>query len=258
VLPPTLNKHAISLQIFGSYAQTPYAGDNPYSLASASYNTDYSILPYYYNPSPQFNYNYWNEQSWTWQAGTRVGFFNDHLTFNYNFDRRLFKGQVYIAIPSGYNALAPQIHTTGHFVFVNARIVDKATAKWSSGITAAAIKNKTSPSITSYQFQTATGDFNNNTTSWTGGWVNRLSYERLSVGLDLVYFFTKDAYPGNNANDKINALAVQNVYISYQLKMGNKALEVYAHSRNLVQNKDYKFNPTENNQYYGLGFKLSL
>lgn len=257
VLPPAVNQRGISLQVFGSYAQTPYAGDNPYNLASTSYTPGYIVLPYY-SPSPQLNYNYRNEHAWTWQAGTRVGFFNDHLTFNYNFDRRLFKGQVIIAIPSGYNVLTPEIHTTGHFVSVNAHIVDKATVKWSSGITAAAIKNKTSPSITGYQYQTATGDFNNNTTSWTGGWVNKLNYEKLSVGLDLVYYFTKDAYPGINTQDKINALAVQNVYIGYQLKVGSKALEVYADSRNLIQDKDYKFNAIENNQYYGLGFKLSM
>lgn len=244
-----------SLKLFASYAQNTNLGDNAIRMDEHANNI---VYPLPLSGGPAFYPTLEPEDSyWAWQTGTRLGLWNNRVTMNYFFERRSFTTPVYIALPSGYTAWYPEMTSNTQHINVMVNVADKNTFTFTTGISATSIRSKSKDAISSSFGNAVTGDFNSGRTTWTGGWVNRLSWKGFTAGLDFVYYFNPDRDPGTFNNTRIDAVALQNVYIGYGFKLkGTKGFEIYADSRNPHQDKDFML--TGSRQYYGLGFKANI
>lgn len=249
-----------SLKFFGSFAQAANAGD--VTLSFANYNSSAVYTGGFTTGGAPFPAgSIANESFHAWQAGTRLGVWNDLLSVNYLFERRNFTTEMYVPVAIGtgvsYRLVYPDLNSSSHHININATVLNKKTFYWRTGINATSIKSKSKDSISFYAIHTVVGDIDSDKTSWTGGWVNRFSWKRFSAGADLVYYFNPDQLPSIPGNSKIDALSLSNVYVGYQLNLkGTKGLELYADCRNLAQDKDFKITGTR--KYYGLGVKATL
>jgi hypothetical protein len=253
-----------SLKLFASYAQSSNQSDNATRMDG---HADNIVFPSLFSgpvsnptlpPNQQPDGNYW-----VWQAGTRLGLLNDKVTFNYSFERRNYTTEVYFATPSGVHLLYPDLTANMHHVNLMVSVVNKEAFNWTTGINATSIKTKSKEKLSTPFSQFLTGDFNSDKTTWTGGWVNRISWKRFSAGLDFVYYFNP-ADPARRTGtswERTKVVALQNIYIGYLFKLkGTQGLEIYADSRNPYQSKDLRFanSLTGSRQYYGLGFKARM
>ncbi|AXY74949.1 hypothetical protein D3H65_13550 [Paraflavitalea soli] len=245
-----------SLKFFGSIAQADNLGDLSPSLENAAAVTSFAFfgptpgLPVYAGFPPDNSF-------WIWQTGTRLGILNNLLTVNYFFERRNFTAEVYQQIATSYRIIYPDIISSTHHLAINATLINKHSIYWLTGINATSIKSKTDKDLGFYTNHNVVGDLNSDKASWTGGWVNRFSWDRFTAGLDLLYYFNPDQLPTIPGDSKVDALSLQNVYVGYQLNLkGTKGLELYADCRNPKQDKDFKI--SGNRKYYGLGVKAIL
>jgi hypothetical protein len=251
-----------SLQLFGSYAQTDNFGDQAYT--QQDFNPDYDFFSAY---PTAYSVRSVDSSFWIWQAGANLQLLNKRIGVQYNFERRNYTTEVALSMPGtvlNYVMIYPDIISSTHYIRVTGEIMRKPILSWFSGITMTSIKSKASlesingtPFPGHYVGTAATGDFNSDHTSWTGGWVNRFTYKKLSAGLDLLYYFSPDIYGLVGPDTKAHAVSLQNIYVGYQVDLkGTKGLEVYADCRGLAQHSWYKI--SEPRKYYGLGVKASL
>jgi hypothetical protein len=243
-----------SLKLFASYAQNSNVGDNAIRMdeqpGGIAFSTPIVGGPVFTPGIPEGAY-------WTWQTGTRLGLWDNLVTLNYFYERRNFTSEIYLVTPTGYTVLYPDITSNTHHINLMVKVAQKNSFNWTTGINATSIRSESKEPFNFSIVNVVTGDFNSGRTTWTGGWVNRLSWKHFTAGLDLVYYFNPDQYPSMFSDSRVDAVSLQNVYIGYQFNLkGAKGLEVYADSRNLHQDKEFIL--TSPQQYYGLGFKATL
>ncbi|WP_315816007.1 hypothetical protein [Paraflavitalea speifideaquila] len=251
--------HPTSLKLFASYAQTNSFGDVSTPLNNNTYIPD--VNPFYtvgggiYFPPTTTDPNH---AYWTLQAGTRLGLSNNRLSINYQYERRHFRAMVMTYLPpSTYRYIFSNVNGTTHHLGINATLPNKNSLFWLTGINATSIKSKTVDPINYYVDHNVTGDLNSDKTSWTDGWVNRISWKQISAGIDIVYYFNPDLLPMIPGESKEEAISIQNVYVGYKLPLKKtQGLELYAACSNPGQDKDYSI--TGNRNYYGLGIKAIL
>lgn len=246
-----------NLQLFASYAQSGNFGDNMRQITD--FNNVFGLGNYNFGgPLIMYSINATDSTWWNWQTGLQLGLLNKRITFSYNFEKRDFTAEV--IVPTGVNTAAilfPDINSTTHRIGISAIILNKTSLHWLSGITATSIRNKPKEDISFYNQQFTIGDFNSKKASWTGGWVNRLTWRQFSAGADIVYYFIKDQIPLFSGNEKVNALSLQNIYAGYTMKLkSTRTLEVYADCKGIAQHSRYALSGS--GKYYGLGFKSTL
>lgn len=195
------------------------------------------------------------------QAGTTLSLLKNKLNISYNYNNRrdnvLFVGLV----PTPGNGTAyyyyhPDNHVNLHRVSVDMNLIGSDNFKWTPGINMSIIKTKLD--VPANTFNATFADYYN-TRVITGGFINRLAYKKVFAGVDMLYRLNEPIYPLGigNAAAHINSLVLQNLYAGYSLPLkGTKGLEVFASTRNLVQNA--KSDITDNRKFYGLGFKVAL
>lgn len=243
-----------SLKLFASYAQNSNVGDNAIRMDEQAIGIAFATPIV---GGPVFTPGMQPEDAWTWQTGTRLGLWDNLVTLNYFYERRNFTSEIYLATPTGYTVVYPDITSNTHHINLMVNVAQKNSFNWATGINATSIRSKSKELFNLAIVNVVTGDFNSGRTSWTGGWVNRLSWKHFTAGLDLVYYFNPDQYPYMFSDSRVDAVSLQNVYIGYQFNLkGAKGLEVYADSRNLHQDKEFILTGAQ--QYYGLGFKANL
>lgn len=258
--------NAVGIKLYGSYSKqnilsqtnnTQLTGVdlvNTNTLATQTVINNSGLITYYpaagYNPLKTFN-NY--------MAGADISI-TPLIAVNYTFERG------YLLIPVTYsaniasgNVLSYTIYTntkyTRNRIGLNFNIINKGTIRFVSGINAANIHQR-------LQLFNAPADLGKK--MWTGGWVNRLEYNNIFAGLDVLY----QTGAGNSVNPYVtyyplipgqnaHSFSLQNIYFGYKLQTKQfKNLEVFANGRNVWQNK--KSDITDNRRFYGVGFKLGL
>lgn len=254
-----------SLRIFGSYAATYPVGDLSYKMDDFSSNLgtkDYvpsfafgsTLNPMVYNIGRDSTY-------WIWQAGASFRLAGDRLGIDYNFERRNYSTEVLTQAAAGpgsfYIILLPGITSSTHHIRITSQVLATKDFNWFTGVTVTSIKNKSTldnPQQFTYTYN-GVGDFDSDKTSWTGGWVNRFTWKRLTAGTNLLYDLRQQRI--FNSYSKANIVALQNAYVGYKLSVLKKVkdLEVYADCRNIAQHDRVRL---ETRKYWGLGFKATL
>jgi hypothetical protein len=181
--------------------------------------------------------------------------FNNRLSFAYNYEKRqyllTFTNQ--LSYLSSYFIVYtyPLINSELHSINITANVLNTGSLKWFTSVNGTKIINNYDRQqyyggVSAYlsQFKYA----------WTGGWVNRVEFNKLSLGADVLYQ-VGETVSGNPT--PVNSFVLQNAYVGYNIQSKVfKKLEVYANTRNLVQNTTADI--TDNRKLYGLGFKANF
>lgn len=247
-------KTATSLQLYGSFARTSYVGDKAYYMFSLTvYNDNISGLSSTTDPGI-------SDYQQNWQSGLQLGFLRKRITVDYTFERRNFNSMIQIPeIPSsGVNYVFSEIASRAHRVRMAAQVFHEGNFKWHTAFTSAVIKNRSLIPVNHYYYQGSYGDFNSDRTSFTGGWVNKISYKQFAAGLSLVYYTGWQYSAGSLSTQREDALEVQNAYISYTINAvkGIKNIELFADVRGISKHVTYIINDIKN--YYSLGGKITM
>lgn len=256
-----------SLKLFGSYAQRSILTYNDYMLNDLTgthsvFMTQSGVVSANWPPPliPGFNNikNYWD-----WQTGVRFVSQDNRWQISYHLERLNFATIGVVNVPfNGISYVYAEWKSSQHFLGVNLRVVDMGAFSWQTGLTTTVIRNKTNAVAESY-ITTIQGEHvkGNNRPSWTGGWTNRVRVKDLSVGVDMLYHFSREVEVptpnGPSTYYRANTFLLQNVYVGYRLHLpGKTGLEIYADSRGLVRND--KSNVLDQRRYYGLGGKITI
>jgi hypothetical protein len=262
ILKMGANNHGASLKIFGSWAQSAlladYSGRLTDHSSSGMYAANTNITMFVTGVTPL--YFPFTRDSSTWMVQTGASFHspNDRLIIDYNYERRDFTPLAYRYVPttSGYTMVyyQPVFISSAHRLGIMAKVIDKKELQWFSGVNVTTIDLKTDDGY--FEGVTASGDYNTEDPSWTGGFINRVSYKRLTLGADVLYHFDQQQLPGTFSTAKTTSLVLQNVYAGYQFRLPKgRTMEVYADCRNLVRNEKSSQRPRK---FYGLGLKAQL
>ncbi len=198
-----------------------------------------------------------------WTTGATLRLDVDKLLVNYNFEQRDFTSpqEIINVIPgtSTYYVDYPRTQSFTHHIGVSTKIKLGSSFQWQPGITLTNIRVK--GNAVYFPEGNLPGDFSPYT-SWSGGWVNRISAKRFFAGLDILYHLGTYGQPsGVMANyylySKKNSVDLQNIYLGYAIQVcKTHAVDIYINSRNLAQNSASDL--TDWRRYYGAGFKTSF
>ncbi|MEO3405389.1 hypothetical protein AAFN85_15875 [Mucilaginibacter sp. CAU 1740] len=243
-------KQNMLLQADGMHLNNLNETFNTSTTLSYSYLYSYSYTTVNYNPLKPFNF---------YMAGANFDI-SPLITVNYNYERGGMQVSVLVYTPQQDNSVAitemfNDSKYTRNSIGINFNIINKATARFTTGLTTTNINQK----INGTGFDASWG-----TKIWTGGWVNRLDVNNIFAGLDVLYqtgkgnaLYTYASPYSSLYYQAVNSFSLQNIYFGYRLKNHLfKNLELFANGRNVWQNK--KSNITDNRRFYGLGFKLGL
>lgn len=187
-------------------------------------------------------------------AGAVCHAWNNRLMINYYFERRHFNEAMEIILPPNFTRVyMPECRSYTNRLGVQVKIIETSQAQWLSGINATQIKNEIYATFLNPGTVLKT-------TTWSGGWINRLRYKALLLGCDILYYPDVRWTSRTSSNitmSKANAWLLQNLYAGYQWQQRKlKGLEVYAATRNLAQSDKYDL--SDGRRYYGIGFKMCL
>lgn len=230
-----------SVKLFASYATGGDFADIQDTLKD--------FVPFNQSVNTTFPY-YGSAYDTAWHmmtAGAVAHSWNNRIIINYYFERRHFSTPMVVTLPPNYTRVyMPECRSYIHRLGVQVKIIETSQTLWLSGINATRMKNEI------YATFLGPGTVLK-TTTWSGGWFNRLRYKALLLGCDILYH--PDAtYSSTN---KTNAWLLQNLYAGYQWQQGKlKGLEAYAATRNLAQSDKYDL--SDGRRYYGIGFKMFL
>ena len=193
-----------------------------------------------------------------WTAGAVYRRPGDRLVINYQYEKRDFTAPVQMQLPIGAGFVTvtryPLFQAYTHHINIMAKLATGNLFQWQSGITA------TSTQVNVNIFSAATQGYLTSRESWTGGWINRISYKRFLAGIDLLYRINEYRLVRTGSvseNKKINSFDLQNVYAGFKIRAGKThELEAYLCARNLLENNDSDL--TDRRRYYGAGFKAML
>jgi len=193
-----------------------------------------------------------------WTAGAGYRRPGDRLVVNYQYERRDFTAPAQVQLPAGTGFVTvtryPLFQAYAHHINIMAKLVNGNLFQWQSGITATSTRVKVNIS------SAGTQGYLTQRESWTGGWINRVSYKHFVAGIDLLYRINEYRLvrTGFGVEGKyINSIDLQNVYAGCKIRAGkNHELEIYLNARNLLENNDS--NLTDRRRYYGAGFKTVL
>ncbi|GAB2695065.1 hypothetical protein GCM10027037_18370 [Mucilaginibacter koreensis] len=248
LLDPSANQ-AYSVKLYSSYA-----------LSNNYYRYSVQLSNFFSNPligntlGQNFIYSHYN-YSKSLSAGAELGFLNNSLTLAYNFQRLKYVDPITISPPYYTNSapftVYPYTYTNIHRIGLNYKILNASHVQFNSGLNASLIKSRIDVDP-GYQVITSSK-------AWTGGWVNRLTYNHFIAGVDVLYILgSPDLYVNTTSiSDKKNAVRVQNLYAGYRLSPAfAKQLQVYVNVRNLNDDKNSLF--IDNRRYVGLGFSAGF
>ncbi|QKJ28583.1 hypothetical protein HQ865_02030 [Mucilaginibacter mali] len=195
------------------------------------------------------------------QAGTTLSLLKDKLNISYNYSssRNDIMFVLVNPTPSGmpsYVYYHPDNGVYLHRVSVDMSLINTHYFNWRSGINTSVIK--TQLDVSNIPIYSTFYDYFINRII-TGGFINRLSYKKAFAGIDMLYRINQRVYPlGSVTNStRVNSFVLQNLYIGCNVAVkGTKGAEVFANTRNLMQNTASTI--TDNRKFYGLGFKLNL
>lgn len=262
----------VALKVFGSFSTNDIFTDNSNSLIDFSDpgvqvpNITYRFPATetysgrdIYTASPSYIYQGISKTFKTFSAGLSVSAQNIPVSINYFFEKTSYLSPVFISEPNGANGEQIASVYTNTYLLLN-RVslnykLSTNTVNWQTNVNATMIK-QTFPDegFTGTKVTLGGGE-------WTGGWVNRLSYNNLFVGADLLYQLGQKEYSLSNTGatvvTKINSFSLQNLYAGYRLKIkGLKDPEIFANARNIFQNR--KEDITNGRKYYGVGLNFGL
>ena len=209
------------------------------------------------------------EKLYTFTVGSSLSLAQDRFTLKYHYDQRYWPG--YFLGPSpgfgGLNTIHEQNTTSStHLISLAAKnpAGEGHAVQLHSQLNIAFIRNSFE-SGSLLQPMEVWGKQHEESSPWSLGWANRLSYKRFSMGLDLLAYFNQNIsriYPLERNKDytdyHYHSLTLQNAYVSYTLMNGRpgKSAEVFVNSRNLSLNGKPLLH--EARQYVGLGFILNF
>jgi hypothetical protein len=178
------------------------------------------------------------------------------LDLSYNFERRSFV--TFYSINSYLNGLYyeyPTVSSSTQRLSVKLKAVENKEFNWNTIATLTDMDiNKGFPKYFTSEY--AVGDINTTKPSFTGGWMNRLSFKKLFFGLDMFYHFSQQQFSPNGSYlspaQRINSILVQNIFAGYHFRK----LVLYIAAKNLYQNKQSVL--TDGNRYYGIGFNIAF
>lgn len=241
-----------SWKFFGSYANFGRYYDASNTLPDfnstvaygpQNYNSIVSIPDYYYTSFTNY------------QAGSLFSLFNKKLNLAYNYEKRQYMAEAVYRLSYGSSFINlytyPLINSNLHRLSVSANIFNSKSIKWLSTISATKIISRSD--FSRYTTEPYPLPYQND--AWSGGWINQLEVRKISFGADLLYQIAEPTMLVGPP--KINSFVLQNAYLSYHLTTKRtKNLEVYANTRNLVQNSTADI--TDGRRFYGLGFKAGF
>jgi hypothetical protein len=259
-----------SLKLFGSYAQRSAYTASGYYLNDIDFNnplaapgaTYFSGVVYTGTTPITLPYIVTLPKYWIWEAGAKWSVVQNRLQLEYNFERRNFSGLMFFSAgPGTAELIFTSMTSSQHRLGVSYRIFDQGDCSWLMGVNTTVLRSKNP--ITADPGIIGDGFPGNGKPSFAGGWVNRVQYHRLSLGLDVLYHFSGEVYnPYNGIQFSLagreNSWLLQNIYVGYKLPMHNKmGLEIYVDSRGLARggNTSYDMNPR---RYYGVGGKIGI
>lgn len=252
-----------SWRVYGSYAKVYSFMEDAYATLPG-YTFNYTVNAFATVPSnssslfsPYFNpYQTFNQ----WQVGTALSI-NKRLTFNYTYVQSQFLIAYENILPylSGYITTTsyPTNKSYTHRLGAEMNLVNKSKFNWRSTISATYVKNRFKDSQLA-NYPGGTQDINNaNNYFITGGFTNRLTYNKAFFGVDAIYIFHDQQYNYLTTNlARNNVFDLQNVYAGYQFTVGKlKNLQLFANARSLATSKQ---NPYATTRFWGLGFKASI
>lgn len=234
-----------SLKIFGSYAKT-------YKLLYGML-TLFNGVPYDFhlqkNPSNNFT------------AGSTLQTLNNSLLVSYTFEKRNYAFLPNFN-PGGFLLLSyATVNIPMHRLSIQYSLKNTDTKEWRSGINITGAK----PSIAfngNYRPQVGAHQDQYPQQGWSGGWTNHFRFNKITAGLNALYFFDEQRFfrPSFNAplqSMKANSFLLQHVYLGVKLEKKNLRSEIYASARNLFQNKESTLTNGDI-RYLGLGVKAAL
>ncbi len=244
-----------SWKLFGSYSNSGNYYDNNATLLD--FNNYQTIPPSYYsNGNVNLVFQPVNHSFHNFQAGTVVSFFSNKLSVNYNFEKRQYVSLVNVVTGNSNSYTYPLFNSQLHRVGITANVIDNSKLKWFTTVNANRVDYKYAFNLYPLGTSVTSPSYNK---EWTGGWVNQLQVGKLSFGADMLYLVNRASVFTYNYSPYgySHSFVLQNAYISYHIKTkAVKALEVYANTRNLVQNSASTI--TDNRKFYGMGFKVGL
>lgn len=244
-----------SLQLFGSVGQSDNLGDYRLNLETTLYIPTIGFVSYLPVIIPfQKKTTLWN-----WQTGTRLGLWNGRLALNYAYESRSYISAMVVEMRGNPNPsiVYAELLSRSHTINLQWQVLNRQSLNWRTSLSATTAKQKIQNLQTGIPITPLPGTSLSRKNSWTGGWANRFAFRHLTVGMDVLYLFNPDATSPGLTSTRIDAVSMANVYLGYVFPLNsNRTVELYANSRNPLQDKDLK--NIESYKYYGLGFKATL
>jgi hypothetical protein len=241
-------------KVYGSYAAAGNFADDLLTLHEA---TPFIQYPYPYDYNPNYSNTYLNggdSSNYMVHAGTSVQLWNDRLQVGYGFEKRKNSDVAVTYLPWSPVPVftAADIFNTIHRLGITAKIVEGTRVNWLTGLNGSVIKTEVKVHGNA---PITPASAKQDDPLWTGGWVNRISFQQWKFGLDVLYVFNQLNYSVNTWG-KNDAFSFRNIYAGYQFVLRQRPLDVYAECRNPGQKNES--NIPDRREYYGLGFKAAL
>lgn len=269
-----------SWKIYGSFCQSKDLSDQIYQFQSVN-NEFFDWENIGVGHSPDLSSRSLHDYSInSYQFGSTIGVFRNMLEISYNYDVRDWKMYLPRKINPSLGVDVPGFFEAKeklkkHRIGLSSKLLERTTIDWRSSLHYTIIledgiinqpKIEGTAWFKTFQLSASrTGSYaieNIKNPSYIS-WINRVSFENLSLGLDIQGQFQQQYLTLENESARVpvsetfNTLTLQNIYFGYQntRKKGN-VVEFYLYGRNFVLNDPII--KTNNRRYFGMGINVSI
>jgi hypothetical protein len=240
-----------TVNIYGSYSKSTTTIDGITQLGNISgYNTNTNLYPQPFIAP----YNVLSDKTYNaFSYGVKLALPNDKLTLGYRYEKRDFDIPVLYYDTYGntyYNNTGLKYNS--HRVELAAKLIQTDNIRWTGNLNASHMKADYAP------INGLMGIYQDSNNLWTGGWANRVDYNKLFAGADLLYMF-RATKPSDSiyAQEHNKAFSLQNVFVGYTFNtLGLKNMQVYINARNIAHPVNSPI--TDDRYFFGAGIKATL
>lgn len=244
--------NGFTVSAYGSYSRSTTTIDGVTQLISTlrgdNANTNLYPQPFItpYNVLSDKTYN-------SFSYGVKLALPNDKVTLSYRYEKRDFEIPVLY-----YDSYGNTYYTnTGlkynsHRIELAAKLIKTDKIRWTGNLNASHMKADYAP-INGVQ-----GIYQDSNNLWTGGWANRVDYNKFFAGADLLYMFGAITPSGTSyAGEHNKAFSLQNVFVGYTFNtLGLKNMQAYVNARNLAHTVNSSI--TDDRYFFGAGIKAAF
>lgn len=244
---------ATSLQLFGSIGQSDNQGDYRVNVETTFYVASFG----YVTTIPTIIPFQQKGRLWNWQTGTRLRLLNGRITANYSYENRNYRSAVILPTPGMPSLSYAEMQSTSHQVNLQGKVLNNRSVNWLTSLSASATQHEIKNIPFNNPISPIPGISFGGKSVWNGGWANRFTMQHLTAGIDVLYYFNREAFTLGRGAGSVDVVSLANVYVGYVFSLkGGRSLEIYADSRNPAQDRELR--NSQSYKYYGLGFKAML